>query len=67
MDLDAGNEIIFAVNEAAANVIEYNYEKDPLLEGREVLIETGLNGKTCFFRIYCDGEDYEWTTIQAPD
>ncbi len=64
---DKKNEIVLALNEAVANVIEHNYEKDVLLEGREILIEAGFHDRTCFFRIYYDGEDFDWTTVQAPD
>lgn len=61
------NLIILAINEAVANVIEHNYEKHPLLEGREILIEAGFRERICFFRIYYDGDDFDWTTVKAPD
>ncbi|MBI9098029.1 MAG: SpoIIE family protein phosphatase [Spirochaetaceae bacterium] len=60
------SSIVLAVNEAVANIIEHNYEKDSLLYGREILIEAGKNGKTCFLRLFYDGKDFDWTTFQAP-
>jgi len=63
---DLVNSIVLAVNEAAANIIEHNYEKDPLLYGREILIEAGKNDFICFIRLYYDGEDFEWANFKAP-
>ena len=60
------DSIVLAVNEAAANIIEHNYEKDPELNGREILIEAGKNDAVCFFQLYYDGEEFDWTTSEAP-
>lgn len=67
IDHDDKNQIIIAINEAVANVIEHNYEKDSLLEGREIFIEAGFRDRTCFFRIYYDGDDFDWTRVRVPD
>ena len=64
---DLIDSLVLAVNEAAANIVEHNYEKDPLLEGREILIEAGKNGAVCFFQLYYDGQDFEWTTFDVPE
>jgi sigma-B regulation protein RsbU (phosphoserine phosphatase) len=66
MSEDTVHSMVLAVNEAVANVIEHNYEKDSNLLGHEILIEAGKNEKICFFRLYYDGEDFEWTTFKAP-
>ena len=58
--------LVLAVNEAAANIIEHNYEKKPELLGREILIEAGVSDSICFFQLYYDGEDFECTTFEAP-
>jgi len=67
IDEEQKNSIILAVNEAVANIIEHNYEQDPQLDGREILIEAGMNGNACFFRLYYDGQDFDWSTVRAPD
>ncbi len=58
--------IILALNEAAANIIEHNYEKEEKLKGNEFLIEAGRNEFLCFFRLYYNGIDFDWTIIESP-
>lgn len=66
MSEDLVHSIVLAVNEATANVVEHNYEKNEELYGREILIEAGRNDSICYFQLYYDGEDFEWTTFEAP-
>lgn len=61
------NAVILAVNEAAANIVEHNYEINPELEGREIFIEAGKKDNICFFCLYYDGEDFDWSSVTAPD
>jgi|GEM_PF-2084959 len=67
LDGEVVNSLVLAVNEAAANIVEHNYEKDPKLEGHEIFIEAGKNDTVCFFKLYYDGLDFEWTTFDVPD
>ncbi|MDA3811303.1 MAG: SpoIIE family protein phosphatase, partial [Spirochaetaceae bacterium] len=67
LDDDLIHSIVLAVNEGAANIIEHNYEKHPERNGREILIETGYNSSVCFFKLFYDGEDFEWTIFEAPE
>ncbi|MBN2657238.1 MAG: SpoIIE family protein phosphatase [Spirochaetales bacterium] len=64
---DLRDALIIALNEAVANVIEHNYEKDPLLEGREIFLEAERKGNYCCFRLYWDGHEFDWSVVRAPD
>lgn len=64
---DLFHSLVLAVNEAVANIIEHNYEKNPKLIGREILMEIEKYDTSCYIQLYYDGEEFEWTTIKNPD
>ena len=55
LDENKIDPIILALNEAAANIIEHNYEKDKNLYKKEFFIEAGRNEYYYYFRLYYDG------------
>lgn len=66
-----GNEerdsIILAVNEAAANIIEHNYEQDSALKDREIYIEAGKIKNAVSFHLYYDGIEFDWSAVKKPE
>lgn len=64
---DSLDAIILAVNEAVANIIEHNYEKNPIHEDREVFLKAERIGAYCCFRLFWDGKEFDWTMVKAPD
>lgn len=59
--------IVLAVNEAFANVVEHNYEKNPDHIGKEIYLEADNKGDYAYFRLYWDGDEFDWSTVKAPD
>lgn len=64
---DLSDLIILAINEAFANVVEHNYEKFQDRKGREIYVEAESRGDYICFRLFWDGEDFEWSEVRAPD
>jgi len=67
IDSQSRDALIIALNEAVANVIEHNYEKEPQLEGREIYLEAEKKGTYCCFRLFWNGEEFDWSVIRAPE
>ncbi|MBB6481465.1 ATP-binding SpoIIE family protein phosphatase [Spirochaeta isovalerica] len=67
IEKDTHDAVIIALNEAVANVIEHNYEKDPELEGREIYLTAERKGNSSFFRLFWDGREFDWSVLKAPD
>jgi len=67
IETQSKDALIIALNEAVANIIEHNYEKEPRMESREIYLEAVKRGNHCCFRLFWNGEEFDWSVIRAPD